>query len=70
MPTPHFFKKRKGGPLDGKALDPGELDKLFDHYYDLHGWDSVTSIPKRRTLEELGLKDAADELETKYDIKL
>lgn len=70
MPTPRFFKKRKGGPLDGKALDPRELDKLFDHYYDLHGWDPGTSIPRRSTLEELGLKDAADELETKYDVKL
>jgi aldehyde:ferredoxin oxidoreductase len=70
MPTPRFFKKRKGGPLDGKALDSRELDKLFDHYYDLHGWDPETSIPRRSTLEELGLKDTADELETKYGLKL
>jgi aldehyde:ferredoxin oxidoreductase len=62
MPTPRFFKRREGGPLDGKALDPEQLQKLFDHYYEIHGWDPKTSIPTRRTLEELGLKYVANEL--------
>lgn len=70
MPTPRILNKRRGGPLDGKALDPEALEKLFDHYYGIHGWDPKTSIPKRSTLEELGLKYVADELEEKSGIKL
>lgn len=70
MPTPRFFKERRGGPLDGKALDAKELEKLFNHYYEIHGWDPKTSIPRRRTLEELGLKYVADELENKYNMQL
>lgn len=70
MPTPRFLKPRRGGPLDGKALDPKELEKLFDHYYEIHGWDPKTSIPRRSTLEELGLKYVAEELEKKYGIQL
>ncbi len=65
MPTPRFFKRRVGGPLDGKALDPEQLQKLFDHYYEIHGWDPKTSIPTRRTLEELGLQFVANELNIK-----
>lgn len=70
MPSSRFLQKRKGGPLNGKALDPKELEKLFKHYYKIHGWDPETSIPKRSTLEELGLKYAADELEEEYGIQL
>jgi len=70
MPTPRFFKERRGGPLNGKAVNPKELEKLFNHYYEIHGWDPETSIPRRNTLEELGLKYVADELEKKYKIQL
>jgi aldehyde:ferredoxin oxidoreductase len=34
-------------------------------YYRLEGWDEKTGWPTRRTLEELGLKKVADELESK-----
>jgi aldehyde:ferredoxin oxidoreductase len=70
MPSSRFLQKRKGGPLDGKALDLKELEKLFKYYYKIHGWDPETSIPKRSTLEELGLNYAADELEEEYGIQL
>ncbi|MEM1779342.1 MAG: aldehyde ferredoxin oxidoreductase C-terminal domain-containing protein [Ignisphaera sp.] len=40
-----------------------ELDKLLDDYYTARGWDIKTGIPTRKKLEELGLKDVADELE-------
>ncbi|UCB44642.1 MAG: aldehyde ferredoxin oxidoreductase family protein [Spirochaetota bacterium] len=68
MPSSRFLQKRKGGPLDGKALDPDELNRLFDHYYKIHGWDEETSIPKRATLEKLSLEYVADELEKQYSI--
>jgi aldehyde:ferredoxin oxidoreductase len=62
LPTPRFFKTRSGGPLDGKAVNPKDFEKLLDRYYEIHGWDPKTSIPKRSTLESLGLKYVADEL--------
>ena len=36
---------------------------MLDEYYELHGWDRETSSPKRETLEALGLKYVADDLE-------
>jgi aldehyde:ferredoxin oxidoreductase len=65
MPSHRFMEKRRGGPLDGKALDEKELQRLFDFYYEIHGWDPRTSVPKRKTLEELGLTYVADDLENK-----
>lgn len=62
MPTSRLFRQREGGPLDGKGLDRQEIERLFDHYYKIHGWDPSTSIPRRDTLEKLGLKYVADEL--------
>lgn len=38
-------------------------DGLLDEYYDIHGWDKKTSFPTRQTLEGLGLKQIADDLE-------
>ncbi|MCL5071425.1 MAG: hypothetical protein M1308_11095 [Actinobacteria bacterium] len=65
MPVHRFMEKRKGGPLDGKALDEKEFQQLFDAYYKLHGWDPKTSIPKRDTLERFGLKFVANDLESR-----
>ncbi len=39
------------------------LDKTLDEYYEYHGWDKKTSLPKREKLEELGLGDVAGVLE-------
>jgi len=39
-----------------------ELDKLLEDYYRARGWDPKTGYITRRKLEELGLKDVADEL--------
>ncbi len=35
----------------------------LEEYYELRGWDKATGRPLRATLESLGLKDVADELE-------
>ena len=34
---------------------------MLDEYYEIVGWDERTGIPKRSTLESLGLKDVADD---------
>ncbi len=39
------------------------LDRMLDEYYELHGWDKATGLPRRKILAELGLEDVAAELE-------
>jgi aldehyde:ferredoxin oxidoreductase len=43
------------GPNQGMVTDREMLDRLLDQYYELHGWDPETGIPRQKTLEELGL---------------
>jgi len=47
-----------------RKLEPSLFDPMLDEYYEANGWDLETSIPKRKKLEELGLKDVANELES------
>lgn len=49
------------GPAKGAVYDI--LDPLKEAWYKIHGWDEETGKPKRQKLEELGLKDVADDLE-------
>ena len=51
------------GPHKGKKLDKKKFAKMLDEYYENVGWDRETGIPTRATLESLGLKDVADDLE-------
>ncbi len=46
------------GPLDAE-----KFEETLDEYYELHEWDVKTGIPKKETLEKLGLSYAADEME-------
>lgn len=48
------------GPAKGQTVD---LEPMLDRYYELRGWDKVTGIPSREKLEELGLRDVADDLD-------
>jgi len=63
-----YFKKAitcLAGTATGLASGPinrAEFEALKDKYYDLRGWDVNTGWPTRAKLEELGLKDIADEL--------
>ena len=51
----------RGGPFDGSCLDQEKFGKMLEDYYRQRGWNTVTGIPTRETLEELGLsKTAAD----------
>ena len=38
------------------------LDEMLDSYYDLHGWDVKTGLPRYDTLKMLGLEDIAKTL--------
>ncbi len=39
-----------------------QWDKALDSYYEERGWDTKTSIPKKETLKQLGLEEAAEEV--------
>ncbi len=50
------------GPLAGSRITREDLDRLLDEYYDLRGWDR-NGRPTAKTLERLGLRDVAAELQ-------
>lgn len=50
------------GPYKGERLEQEGMDRMLDDYYRVVGWDRETGVPTRKTLEELGLSDVADEL--------
>jgi aldehyde:ferredoxin oxidoreductase len=45
-------------------IDRAKFEALKDRYYELAGWDLKTGQPTRAKLEELDMKDVADDLET------
>lgn len=47
----------------GRKLDRKKFEKMKSEYYELRGWDVETGVPTRAKLEELGLKDIADDLD-------
>jgi aldehyde:ferredoxin oxidoreductase len=51
----YYFERRKW-------IDREKLKEALDEYYRLRGWDVSTGWQTRAKLEELGLKDVADEL--------
>lgn len=50
----------KGGKFDGRRIN--DLEAMLDEYYEESGFDKKTGWPTREKLEEIGLKDVADEL--------
>lgn len=51
-------------------LKEPDFQRALDEYYTLRGIDVATGIPRRSKLEELDLKDIADDLKTKYGVTL
>lgn len=63
MPPVKWFKKPLSkGPYAGMKLDYDKYNQLLDYYYELRGWDK-RGVPKKETLERLGLGFVADTLE-------
>jgi len=60
LPRRMMFEENPDRP--GEDNNPSELNAMLDRYYSLHGWDPVTSWPTRKTLEDLGLPDVAQQL--------
>ena len=51
--------------VNGRCLDKTKFEEFKTRFYNLEGWDTRSGWPKRKTLESLGLKFVADELEEK-----
>ena len=47
----------------GATLDRVKFEEMKREYYQLRGWDAESGLQTRTKLEELKLKDIADELE-------
>jgi aldehyde:ferredoxin oxidoreductase len=54
---------------DGIMLDKKRFINLMDKYYELRGWDKTSGWPTKQKLEELGLKEIAEGMETIRGIK-
>jgi aldehyde:ferredoxin oxidoreductase len=64
--NPMFWLPGKDGELisrKGATIEKEDLERMKDEYYQLRQWDVATGLQTRAQLEELGLKDIADELE-------
>ncbi len=57
---PRFFTPQTSGPLSTTVVNPVELKEGIRTYYETMGWDRETGIPKRSTLEQLGIGWTAD----------
>ena len=49
----------------GAVIDRNEFEKMKDEYYGLRRWDVSTGLQTRASLEELGLKEIADDLQSR-----
>lgn len=47
----------------GAVLDRNDFERMKSEHYELRGWDINSGLQSREKLEELGLRDVADELE-------
>jgi aldehyde:ferredoxin oxidoreductase len=68
----YLFEKEANATVTGpegktikvkRKLDHDKFEKLKDAYYEARGWDIATGRPTRKKLEELNLKDVADQLD-------
>lgn len=58
--APHFQLPCR---VDGTLVDSEGFSRLLDEYYTARGWDLERGWPQSGQLNELGLEDAAFELE-------
>ncbi len=60
MPERFLTEPIKGGPNDGARVE--DFKGMVDEFYNECGWDIESGWPTEAKLEELGLKDVADQL--------
>jgi aldehyde:ferredoxin oxidoreductase len=60
LPERFLKESLPDGVSKGQLVD---LDLMLDEYYEARGWDKNRGFPMRQTLERLGLKAVADELD-------
>lgn len=58
---PRFFQPQTSGALSETAVDPVDLRRAIDLYYEMMGWDG-NGVPRPGTLHELGVGWAVDYL--------
>jgi aldehyde:ferredoxin oxidoreductase len=62
VPPMRWFKEPlTDGPLKGAVLDLEKYNTMLDIYYQKRGWDR-NGVPKKETMEKLGLVDEASQL--------
>ncbi len=62
LPERFFTEPLPEGPAKGKRIKKEIFERIKDEYYEARGWDKVTTVPLRKTLEKLELFDVADSL--------
>ncbi len=63
-PPPRFMKEPvKGGEWEGEILTKEGWDFMLDEYYRFSGWDEKSGWQLRQCLDDLDLKEVADDLE-------
>ena len=61
-PPPRWFEEPlTEGPMKGEKLDRAKYDSMLQMYYQKRGWDEH-GVPRKSTLNRLGLKDVAQNL--------
>jgi aldehyde:ferredoxin oxidoreductase len=60
-PERWFEEPHSQGKMKGVKVDREKYDQMLSWYYELRGWDE-TGIPRRETLDALGLKGASEEM--------
>ena len=63
LPEMYFKEPLNTGPMKGHIIEKEKFEEMLEEYYLYQGLDVETAIPTRKTLEELDLKEVADELE-------
>uniref|UniRef100_A0A7C4DAZ9 Aldehyde ferredoxin oxidoreductase n=1 Tax=Staphylothermus marinus TaxID=2280 RepID=A0A7C4DAZ9_STAMA len=56
------------GPYAGAKLDINKYNEMLDMYYQLRGWDE-RGVPRRETLEKLGLRETINVLDSIVGLK-
>lgn len=66
LPPKRFQEEEvQSGPYKGFKVDKEKFNQMLDEFYNYWGWDKVTGLQTRSSLEKIGLKDIADKL-SKY----